>query len=101
MYVCASHVSLIPTEAKRGHRILCYRWLSAVMWMLRMEPMSPGRASSALSCRATSSDVFPLDGFICIKIISIQIFWYMPGIAIKSLSIYNSGEKKCVPRLVL
>lgn len=47
MCVCALHVCMVPTEARRGHWIPWdwrYRQLKSTMWVLRTEPESSAKA---------------------------------------------------------
>lgn len=46
LYVCAPYACLVHAEAKRGHRIVC-NW--HYRWALEVEPVSSGRAVSALN----------------------------------------------------
>lgn len=55
-YICA-----VPIESRRGHQIpweWSYRWLLATMWMLRTEPMSPGKAVSTVLL-STEPSLYP------------------------------------------
>ena len=59
--LCMLCACLVPTEARRGHRLpwnWSYRWLWATVWVLRIEPIS-GRVASVLNCWAISPVPYP------------------------------------------
>lgn len=54
VHLCATHVCLVPVEAKRGPQISWhwgYKWLLDSVWVQGIEPCSPGGAASALTTK--------------------------------------------------
>lgn len=73
---------LVPAEARRGGCWILwnlgYRWLSAIMWVLGIEPTSSGRTATAFNLWAISPTLFSFfffQTFCCLSYLNEYLSW--------------------------